>query len=440
MANFADYASLLEALGHQGFRVKPNQCVSVRNRQVSCNRCASACATGCISIQGHTLSINPENCIGCGTCATACPTGALATVSPTDDQIIDEIRAVTIRNEGLAVIACASLLERAGERVDRDSIASVPCLGRLDESMLARTAADDARKIILVADDCENCPHGAARATIDDVVASTTSILHAWKSRCTIRLGTTFPRRCAQTGKPRYNADRREFLLSMREGAENSARQAADFALDQKLGEHDSDPEYEHVGTDGTLPYRLPQRRARLMQALNAIGQPTEEEVESRLWRRVVIDSERCNGCQMCAVFCPSGALRKHQAIDHEAMEACAKLFRAPGNPSQGRPREGTASPKPLYKRHPGPSASSSFATGEQVDLLFEARLCLGCDSCRQLCPKNAITTQNAVMASHLQAGHVTATPLKDIFREKGGPDAIRNSMSKLIDSPFLWG
>lgn len=440
MARLADYASLLEALEHQGFRIKANQCIAVRNRTVQCGRCAEACVSGCIQVENRALSINPEQCIGCGSCATACPTGAIATVNPDDHQIIEEMAAVQAHNDGLVVIACASMLERAEGKIDGDAVVKVACLGRIDEAALVHAAAQGARKIVLVSDACETCAYATGRRLIDRVVTGAQALLAAWNSPCRIKLGTTFPRQCARGQKDTYDLQRREFLLGMKDMAATSARQTAELMINDKLGMGEEEPAYEHVTDDGTLPHRLPARRVRLLQSLNDLGKPAAATVPGRLWHRVVIDEQRCSGCQMCAVFCPSGALAKHQEIDEAATQACNKLFRAPGNPRSAA-AEGAAKPaRPIYKRHKGPSASSSFAGGEQVDLLFTPRLCLGCDSCRQLCPQRAIRIEEGIDTAHITSNATTRTPLKDIAREKGGPDAIRNSMSKLIDSPFLWG
>ena len=123
MPSVNDYAALLEVLSNQGFRVDAQQCISVRNRNVTCGKCADACVAGCIGVDGRRLVVNTENCIGCGTCATACPTGAIQVRNPGNDEVVAELLQVMEHNAGVVVIACASVLERAKSLVDPDSVA-----------------------------------------------------------------------------------------------------------------------------------------------------------------------------------------------------------------------------------------------------------------------------------------------------------------------------
>lgn len=44
------------------------------------------------------------------------------------------------------------------------------------------------------------------------------------------------------------------------------------------------------------------------------------------------------------------------------------------------------------------------------------------------------------VFAIDIGRGRIDEHQLRDIHRDKGGPDAIRNSMSKLINSPYVTG
>lgn len=76
------FAGELAKLRVADLRVDPQQCVHVRNRAASCERCAQVCPRGAIAFRGGlpgkaTFQVVPDLCERCGTCARTCPTGAL---------------------------------------------------------------------------------------------------------------------------------------------------------------------------------------------------------------------------------------------------------------------------------------------------------------------------------------------------------------------------
>ncbi|MEE0636715.1 4Fe-4S dicluster domain-containing protein, partial [Adlercreutzia sp.] len=95
---------LFEKLESQSLAVQPSRCVVVRNRNASCRRCAEACPTGAILVEGNDLAVAPERCIGCGTCATVCPTAALESKKPDDKGLLKAAVAAMQANDGVAVV------------------------------------------------------------------------------------------------------------------------------------------------------------------------------------------------------------------------------------------------------------------------------------------------------------------------------------------------
>ena len=54
---------LFEKLESQSLAVQPSRCVVVRNRNASCRRCAEACPTGAILVEGNDLAVAPERSV-----------------------------------------------------------------------------------------------------------------------------------------------------------------------------------------------------------------------------------------------------------------------------------------------------------------------------------------------------------------------------------------
>ena len=142
---------LFEKLESQSLAVQPSRCVVVRNRNASCRRCAEACPTGAILVEGNDLAVAPERCVGCGTCATVCPTAALESKKPDDKELLRAAVAAMQANDGAAVIMDAAMQAAAEGKYDPAKVVVVKSLGRVDESLIAVLAAGGATSVALVA-------------------------------------------------------------------------------------------------------------------------------------------------------------------------------------------------------------------------------------------------------------------------------------------------
>ena len=57
-------------------------------------------------------------------------------------------------------------------------------------------------------------------------------------------------------------------------------------------------------------------RRDVTINAMDAIGFPVVERIDSRRFASISIDVAKCNACGMCAMFCPTGALKRDETDD----------------------------------------------------------------------------------------------------------------------------
>lgn len=100
--------------------------------------------------------------------------------------------------------------------------------------------------------------------------------------------------------------------------------------------------------TRGELPTLLPSKRQILLSALRLMNRPSAgARFESATWAQFDFRAA-CTGCQMCAFFCPTGALSKTE-VD--------------GNPA----------------------------------LSFKASSCTACKICQDTCYRNAVTLTSVV-------------------------------------------
>ncbi len=278
-----------EAMGSTLLGVHPERCICVRNKNAHCMRCADVCTTGAIAFNGEALSLDPERCIGCGTCATACPTCALEAANPTDRQLSAACADKLKRAGGATLeLRCSS---NVGNAEGANAAPDVMCMGRLEESLLVELSLRGCEKLVLHTGNCETCPHRRGGELARRVVASANGLLAAFGRTIDVAVD---PRRdfapdqaCSQS------------LLATRRPTPPAAP-----------------ARFEHVDAAGTLSHHTPSRRARLFKLVELLGQPQTASIDTRLWGEAAIDVDACKSCRMCAVFCPTGALRKVGVID----------------------------------------------------------------------------------------------------------------------------
>ena len=426
----------LQALQSNHVHVCQERCLLVRNRNAECLRCAQACTSGCISYNEQTkmLDIDQARCVGCGTCATACPTCALEARDPNDTELLARLQgALNASASKTVAIAC----EKASVTQDGRAV-HLTCLGRIDESTLLQLAAWGAREVTLTCGPCDTCEHKPGHAVVEEVCESANTLLGLWDSTMHVELEEV-GHAAEQAGLPARETDVDGAATQGEIERADQKIQAADTGrvathgesvqVDQQIQTAGTDKVAEQstatrdgdganlsdeasdgettatdqvdrplkrlkVMADGTLPHFVPDRRERLLDALADLGEgPTDSRAmaRTRLWGHVVIDTDKCTSCRMCATFCPTGAIVKFDTPD-------------------------------------GTFGVDHYAAD-----------CVKCLCCQTICRAQAIVVEDAVPANVL----VNAVPERHVMRpvrvSKGGEHSIVNSMRDLLGLPEVF-
>lgn len=396
------FAAALGAIESDVITVHDERCISVRNRNAHCARCAEACTSGCISLNGNALAVDASKCIGCGTCATACPTSAIEVVSPSDAELTDAAKDSIIATKGHPVITCEQALAAAGLAARDVTPAAVVlvCLGRVDESLLAGLSAYKSIDVTLACGNCDACPHKTGGVLACDVAESAQSMVAAFGSSTDIAVTTELPARIVEqsrTATARQHAShggmsRREVLKSAKSQTKRAAQAAVSQELDSVLGATSAPIEvptaYRKVGKNGTLSHCVPTRRTRLYNYLYHVGggQPVTETVRSRIIGAVSIDANACTSCRMCAVFCPTGAIEK---LD----DAARGLF----------------------------------------GIVHRPAACMQCHLCESICPASAIHVSGNVPTAQFMGKQAVVYPMQKPAWEANKPTSMFEKIHSII-------
>ena len=314
MPNLSDIMEMAEVLETKAIIPLPDRCVAVRNRNATCRKCVCVCPSpGALSVQDNKLDFDRSFCVSCGACTVVCPTEALVPTKPLDVDMAEGIARSCLAAQGSAVFACARIAAR--HEGDPEKYQEVPCLARMEESVLVELAAHAAvTSITLVDGVCATCRYRAVDSGIDETVESTNALLAAWGSPVAVGRVSSFPDCVLLAGNAAeaFGVSRRGFFSHTKSAAKDTAKKTVVKALKSEEVEA-TIQERLRVSDNGSLPQFSALRRMNILSALDRTGQPQADELFTRLLGTVEIDTDACSSCGMCVVFCPTGALKKSE-------------------------------------------------------------------------------------------------------------------------------
>ena len=306
-------------------------CLRMRTpRYATCHACESVCPVKAIRI-GETAIQLDENCIGCGRCAAACPMGALTLPGFS----VPDVPRESTRPLSVDCWKVPRELSPVGA-------VRLPCLGGLSAGRILELVAMAGEGSLELLDRgwCSRC---SANATSDHPLrASLDQARSLLDAAC---LGTNRLPRLRSVHLP---DDLMPVEIPAPETATNMSRRGFFSALVAKAAVTLDQvkplaPGPEARRRRGFEKAPVPSReRERLLRGMELIGKSAGVTQPHGPFHRVTV-SAACNNSQLCASICSTGAL-------------------------------------------------GVFEEGSRTELVFDTRLCIGCNECRSICPSGALS------------------------------------------------
>ncbi|MCL4515811.1 MAG: 4Fe-4S binding protein [Firmicutes bacterium] len=396
MSDLFGSETLLELFTRPFLEVWWEHCLHSRYRNSSCARCVQDCPTGAIRLENgqDPGAVDHKLCHGCGVCEVSCPQGVFGLRAYSRRRFLQ--RALT---SDRAVMACTCFDD--GDYAFGGDIIEIPCLGWLDEGTLLRLmaarlpqggAVGDGRRepsaamgggkaggagLVFGIGHCRECLSPADPVITRRGLERALFWLALFGAREKVQVQVEV--RPVAGGPPGGIAQARGGLRNfVKEGRRRTAAALLDVwgtvertACEIEGHQHREDSRSTKAMWEG----RIPEGRKFLLEAISGLGEPVEQELDAaQLSLKELQVAPSCDGCGICARFCPTGALRLETA---PAPDAVARV--APETDG-GRDGDGQGS---LLLRH-------------------KPLLCVGCGFCRDICLGDSISYLPTVHTRYL--------------------------------------
>jgi len=274
---------------HARLRVDARSCLPQRFAGLQCSACVDACPVGILSLRNDGWELR-TGCTGCGRCAAACPTSALVIDGFSIDPAI----------QGPIAVDC----QRVPAADSPPGAIRIPCLGGLKTSQMLKLANHGGAEL-LDRGWCRDCPSGGPELPWGARLAEANILLEAVDTPLEQRLAARLEPLPVRRRLPDSSDPANQQPVSRRAFFTQIAGHTAD-ALTGSPAKQDVDT------TDSPRPdgrERIhPSERVATLAELARMSRHTGHPLPARLFPSVRI-GPNCQNHAVCARACPTAAL-----------------------------------------------------------------------------------------------------------------------------------
>jgi len=286
----------------------PEQCLKSLHRSSKCSLCVDVCPTHAIDFKTTSPQLDSLKCVNCGACVTLCPTDVFEAKNPSDEEMICFIEEKQRENAQEIVFSCERIHSK------EPHFKEVPCLARLDSSLLLSCFSHGSACVKLIHGNCEKCHRNALKEVFEKSISDVKHI-----------------QPCAQIEL--YNLD--EYVAKKDEKIdgitkEGHLRRRMLFSL---FGKKPASSEAEILTVQHPIVFQdniHKERSFKKLHRLRHLIALMQHRVSSTsiMGVKPMIDALLCKECSICTKVCPTGALGMNEAkefgIDYTASECIA--------------------------------------------------------------------------------------------------------------------
>ncbi len=295
----------LEAAG--SIRLEKDKCLNRLYRGVECRTCLEQCPVNALSLEDGRLVFEEENCVNCGLCLSQCPTGVFWLEEWDEQKLVRS----ALESEAETVVLFCGRHPAPFRKAQKMACFQVPmCLGGLSRAALFEIGAK--KKLELMVDGCETCEWRRGQGVVKRQAEQTCEMLCACRGQG--ELYTVEKRPDGEKGRKRKAVpsgeracSRRDIIFRLMDAGRRTlvSEKAQPAAARPGVA---AGPVLNGVRTGRKMTYR-PEWMERLKQSYRKAYETTEAHGEPAAWPAIRI-RRNCTNCNMCASFCPTGALR----------------------------------------------------------------------------------------------------------------------------------